>query len=96
MEEKINVTNSGFYSHHTNKTKLFDTRPKKSGIKKYNSKTNSKKYEKNNISPFNDNKQRQIKQCFLDLVKTKELKEKKIKEEIKSISIKGKEEKQKQ
>ena len=96
MEEKINVTNSGFYSHHTNKNKLFDTRPKKSGIKKYNSKTNSKKYEKNNISPFNDNKQRQIKQCFLDLVKTKELKEKKIKEEIKSISIKGKEEKQKQ
>jgi hypothetical protein len=101
MEEKMNVTNSGFYNHHTNKNKLFEVGQnfKKFGIKKYNSKTNTnipKRNEKNDIGSINDTKQKQIKQCFLDLGKEKESKEKNIKDEIKLINIKEKEDKQKQ
>ena len=97
----MNVTNSGFYNHHTNKNKLFEVGQnfKKFGIKKYNSKTNTnipKRNEKNDIGSINDTKQKQIKQCFLDLGKEKESKEKNIKDEIKLINIKEKEDKQKQ
>ena len=100
MEQKNNITNNDFFNYYTNKEKYANIvqNIKKSGIKKYNSKANTntlKKVESNNLTSVNENKkkQKQIKQCFADLIKTKQHKEKYIKkEEIKLIKSKEKEE----
>ena len=91
MEQKNNITNNDFFNYYANKEKYGNIvqNLKKSGIKKYNSKTNSltqKKVESNNLNSANENKkkQKQIKQCFADLIKTKQHKEKYINKIIKS------------
>ena len=97
MEEKNNLTNNDFLtSGNAKKNILANKNNKKQDIKKYNSKSNTisnKKLEQNNLTPFNDSKrkQKQIKQCFLDITNTKEKKEKKMqKEEIRPFTEKEK------
>ena len=88
MEQKNNITNNDFFNYYANKEKYGNIvqNLKKSGLKKCNSKTNAvsqKKVESNNLTSINENKkkQKQIKQCFADLIKTKQHKEKYIKKE---------------
>ena len=104
MEEKNNLTNNDFLTSRTTikKNILTDKNNKKPDIKKYNSKQNTisnKKLEQNKMTPINDSKrkQKQIKQCFLDITNTKEKKEKEIQnEEIKPFNEKEKENEEKQ
>lgn len=88
MEQKNNVTNADFFNNFTSKEKnTYDGQIfNKSCIKKYHSKNNiliSKKNELNTMTINNEpkKKQKQIKQCFYDLIKTKEKKEKNIKKD---------------
>ena len=89
MEEKNNLTNNDFLTNNAKikKNILIDKNNKKTDIKKYNSKQNTitkKKLEQNNITSFNNSKrkQKQIKQCFLDITNTKEKKGNKIQKEV--------------
>ena len=83
MEQKNNVTNADYFNNFTSKEKntndgqIFN----KSCIKKYHSKNNiliPKKNELNSMTINNETKkkQKQIKQCFYNLIKTKEKKKK--------------------
>ena len=79
MEQKSNINNNDFFTYYANKEKYGNNvqNLKKSGIKKYNSKTNAlaqKKVDSNNLTSVNENKkkQKQIKQCFADLIKKKQ------------------------
>ena len=93
MEQKNNVTNADYFNNFTSKEKntndgqIFN----KSCIKKYHSKNNiliPKKNELNSMTINNETKkkQKQIKQCFYDLIKTKEKKEKNIRKDGKAIT----------
>ena len=88
MEQKNNVTNADYFNNFASKEKntcdgqIFN----KSCIKKYHNKNNiliQKKNELNTMTINNESKkkQKQIKQCFYDLIKTKELKEKNIRKD---------------
>ena len=93
MEQKNNVTNADYFNNFTNKEKnIYDGQIfNKSCIKKYHSKNNiliPKKNELNSMTINNETKkkQKQIKQCFYDLIKTKEKKEKNIRKDGKAIT----------
>ena len=93
MEQKNNVTNADYFNNFTNNEKnTYDGQIfNKSCIKKYHSKNNiliPKKNELNTMTINNESKkkQKQIKQCFYDLIKTKELKEKNIRRDCIAIT----------
>ena len=87
MEDKNNITNNDLSSSYTNPKKFihFGKNLKKTDIKKYKTKINEINQKTtipyNNFTILNDSKrkQKQIKQCFYDIEKTKEKKEKNIK-----------------
>ena len=103
MEQKNNITKCDPYNGiNKEKSSSISQNIKKARIKKINPKVNSmvpKKTELNNLTILNESKkkQKQIKQCLYDLIKTKEKKEKNIKKEKNKIVgfIKKNEEKQK-
>ena len=93
MEQKNNVTNADYFNNFTNNEKnVYDGQIfNKSCIKKYHSKNNiliPKKNELNTMTINNESKkkQKQIKQCFYDLIKTKEQKEKNIRKDCVAIT----------
>ena len=93
MENKVNITNIDIFNNFSNKEKYANTSQNfiKSGIKKYNNKSNTiitKKTDENNMININESKKKpkQIKQCFYDLIKVKKQKEKMKKEYIKIIN----------
>ena len=91
MEQKNNITKCDPYNGiNKEKSSSISQNIKKARIKKINPKVNSmvpKKTELNNLTILNESKkkQKQIKQCLYDLIKTKEKKEKNIKKEKNKI-----------
>ena len=88
MEQKNNVTNNGYFNNSTNKGSNATAikNYKKSGTKKNKIIENiiiPRIIEQNNLTIFNDSKVKQskINQCFLDIMHTKEKREKEIKKE---------------
>ena len=96
MEQKNDVTNSDYINNNTIKDKNSNL-----GMKKFQTKKKiiiQKMLEPNNLTILNDSKkkQKQIKQCFNDLIKTKEKKEKNLKKDSEKIfNPEHKEEKEK-
>lgn len=93
MEQKNNVTNADYFNNFASKEKhTYDGQIfNKSCIKKYHSKSNILNPKKNEINTMTINneskkKQKQIKQCFYDLIKTKEQKEKNIRKDCIAIT----------
>ena len=93
MEQKNNVTNADYFNNFASKEKhTYDGQIfNKSCIKKYHSKSNILNPKKNEINTMTINneskkKQKQIKQCFYDLIKTKEQKEKNIRKDCIAIN----------